>query len=375
MAGKLVLHIGHYKTGTTALQVFLSRNAAALRAAGLDYPDLRRHNAKHSAYAFALLRAAGATSLMHGYTDPVPPELLWEQLFDRVRRQPRAVVAISSEEFMRLAMFPDAEARLAGILARHGRGVTLEAVAYLRAPQPHLRAWYNQLVKMCEPTPAYPRALEATIERIHLDYGFALAPWRRLLGDGAVVLRPYRSRSLDPRALFDDFLATLGIAPPEGLTLPEGDPNPRLDDRVVELLRLVQNAGIRGGQRNRLHRELVAQLNREAPGTVQDAAQDAAQDGLERPRRQAAAGLKLLAGLPRCGLDLGALAADLPREVASDRQVDMETLGFVLAELARLRRQVDKEELAALSRRLDRLEALLPPSAASGSGAPSVRKR
>ena len=371
MAGKLVLHIGHYKTGTTALQVFLSRNAAALRAAGLDYPDLRRHNAKHSAYAFALLRAAGATTLMHGYSDPVPPELLWEQLFDRARRHPRAVLAISSEEFMRLAMFPAAEARLAEILARHGSGVTLEAVAYLRAPQPHLRAWYNQLVKMCEPTPAYPRALEGTIERIHLDYGFALAPWRRLLGDGAVVLRPYRSRSIDPRALFDDFLATLGIAPPEGLTLPEGDPNPRLDDRVVELLRLVQNAGIRGGQRNRLHRELIAQMNREAPGAVRDAAQD----GLEGPRRQAAAGLQNLAGLPRCGLDLGALAADLPREVASDRKVDTEILGFVLAELARLRRQVDKEQISVLARRLDRLEALLKPGAASGSAAPSVRER
>ena len=33
----LILHIGHYKTGTTALQVFLHQNRALLALQGLHY--------------------------------------------------------------------------------------------------------------------------------------------------------------------------------------------------------------------------------------------------------------------------------------------------------------------------------------------------
>jgi len=36
---RIILHIGHHKTGTSALQSFLARNAAALRAQDVYYPD------------------------------------------------------------------------------------------------------------------------------------------------------------------------------------------------------------------------------------------------------------------------------------------------------------------------------------------------
>ena len=380
MADRLVLHIGHYKTGTTALQVFLARNAQALRAAGLEYPEARRHNAKHSDYAFALLRAAGARRLMHGYADPTPPETLWEALFARVRASPAATVIVSSEEFMRLAMFPAAETRLSAILERHAAGLRVEALAYLRAPQSHLRSWYNQLVKMHEPTPDYARALAGTIEPIHLDYGLALGPWRRLLGDGGVILRPYRPRSLDPLALFGDVLATLGVAVPARVNLPEKDPNPRLDDRLVEMLRLLRNTGLRGERLKALH-DSAAKYLAEQDALAADG-RDGGQAGVPdtRPepgrdmaglRQRAAAGIAALRGMPRSGLDLEAFHADLPREVPSDRTLPPEVLGFVLAELVRLSRRLDRHDISALERRMDRLEALLAPAPGTAAQAPS----
>ena len=59
MPKTLFLHIGHYKTGTTALQIFLERNAKLLAASGFEYPNFWTHNSKHSAFAFSILRAAG----------------------------------------------------------------------------------------------------------------------------------------------------------------------------------------------------------------------------------------------------------------------------------------------------------------------------
>ena len=105
MQKTLYIHIGHYKTGTTALQVFASRRQAMLAEThGLDYPSVRIHNAKHSGYAFALYKAAGVETLMHGYSDPTPPEPIWAELFDHVRASPHAKTVISSEEFMRVGV-------------------------------------------------------------------------------------------------------------------------------------------------------------------------------------------------------------------------------------------------------------------------------
>ena len=38
----LYLHIGFHKAGSTTLQTFLRDNAAALAAAGVDYPEIGR---------------------------------------------------------------------------------------------------------------------------------------------------------------------------------------------------------------------------------------------------------------------------------------------------------------------------------------------
>ena len=354
MAKKLFLHIGHYKTGTTALQVFFARNHAAFVERGLDYAALRRHNAKHSAFAFALLHAAGARTLMHGYADPTPPEDLWAELFEYVRASHTPDVLISSEEFMRLAAFPAAVERLADILARRGAGIDIEVIAYLRAPQSHLRSWFNQLVKMGQPVPDYASALQGAIEPVHIDYGFALAPWVAMVGAEKVILRSYAPRKADPAFIFRDVLTALGRSLPEGLNLPEGDPNPRLDDRVLDLVRVLQNSGHGGKMVDFLREQAQRYFD------AQDAAGPMQPPALDAVRTQAAAGVAALAELPRSNLDLDALGADLPAADPAGRLADVELLGFVLAELVSLRRRVNNRPgLQAIERRLARLEAAL----------------
>lgn len=361
MAARLILHIGHYKTGTTALQVFCSRNDTRLKAVGVEYPERYRHHAKHSALAFALLRAAGARTLMHGYADPTPPEALSATLLDHVRKSPAKAVLISSEEFMRLAVFPAAEAELAAILARHAAGIEIEAIAYLRPPQAHLRSWYNQLIKMREVVPDYLTALCHTVEPIHLDYGFALAPWRRLLGDRRVILRPYRSPEKGSGAIFDDFFRALGFDLPAKAVYPAGDPNPRLDERVAELVRLLQNDGHPPRVVKRLRDKVLASL---------DLPVDTATLGALRQR--VAAGVAALSGMPRSGLDLGALQSDLPQAPAEDGSGAI--LAVVMADILALRRRIERLERHDADRieaRLARLEAHLGEAAVPDPDTPS----
>ena len=59
---KLTLHIGHYKTGSTAVQDHFSRNRAAYGKRGLLYPKtgkVIRSRRCHSAIAFQEMHGAG----------------------------------------------------------------------------------------------------------------------------------------------------------------------------------------------------------------------------------------------------------------------------------------------------------------------------
>lgn len=366
MTKKLCIHIGHYKTGTTALQVFLARNPGFLAQHGVEYSSLFLHHAKHSCLAFSLCRAAGVTKLMHGYRDPTPAPDLWEQLFAHVRASAQETVVVSSEELIRIGEFPEACAQLQQIAARCP-DIEVTVVAYLRSPASHLRSWYNQLVKMGIPVSDFTTAVRGDIERIHLDYDLALAPWIAAFGAENLVLRDYdAARRGGDTGIYQDFLGVLGLPFPAGLNLPEGDPNPRIDDRAVELVRMAQNLG--------LARTTIEAIREQA---AQFLAQQDAQAARGLPDFDAVcaridSGLERIAGVGASNVDIAAFRARLPQ--AEDQALVDQTqmTGFVLAELLALRKRINRT-LPALTERLALLEARLdmvaPPETEAETGA------
>lgn len=349
----LKIHIGHFKTGTTAIQVFCSRHQQMLARQGVDYPALRHHNAKHSAFAFALYRAAGVEKLMHGYSDPIDPADLWRELFDHVRGSKHPVTLISSEEFMRVGSHPEAERRLREIVETQARDIRIEIIAYLRPPQAHLRSWFNQLVKMNQHVPDFNSALGGEIETVHYDYAAAIRPWSGIFGKDRVTIRRYPDRFEAPGDLIEDFMDAIDVRLPADVALPEGDPNPRLDDRIIDTLRLMQNLG----------------LPRHMINTVRDQASDyvAAQDRFGRAgppavaaaRAAAAAGIAALPGLAEASFDLAELGRALPEPEDPERVAERMMTGFVLAELLALRRRLNRMKLPELIERVERLEGRL----------------
>ncbi|WP_299548463.1 sulfotransferase family protein [uncultured Tateyamaria sp.] len=353
MPKTLFIHIGHYKTGTTALQIFFERSARLLKKSGFEYPDIWKHNSKHSAFAFSILRAAGVEKIMFDYRDPTPPRAMWGNLFDHIRASRCQNTLISSEEFMRIGQFPKATEILQTVMSERPSDLTVKAIVYLRDPGSHVASWHNQLIKMNFPVADLSAALDGDIEDIHYDYRRALEPWMTVLGRENVIIRPY-IRDLDrPAALHHDLCQSVGIAAAEGDIQIERDPNPRFDDRVIELVRLMQNMKFPRATINAIRNQAVTYLN------AQDAVRYGGDDGVGKARAQAQEALDWLSDLPDCALPLDAFAASLPTAPDPQNVNSDLLLGFVLSELIQLRQRVNNYNISELETRLAALEAKL----------------
>lgn len=302
----LVLHIGHYKTGTTALQVFCDRNDRALARMGLAYARTRRHFSKHSAFAYTLLKAAGARTLLHGFASPQKPRTLWAPLLAEVRASDIPVL-VSSEEFMRFGAWPAAAERLAAMLA-DAPDIEVRAIAYLRPIQSHLRSWHNQLIKMGICEAGFTEAVCARIEPVHYDYALALRPWIEVLGPERLTICAYDDGLRKGSRVYRHFLSALGTGMPAWPSVPRNDPNPRLDDRRLDAAR-------------------VANAVRRPPSQAPAWDVASAEPEFARIRAQAEAGLREVAGWAGPGFPLERFLESLPErpgpaEAAREALVD-----------------------------------------------------
>lgn len=356
----LILHIGHFKTGTTALQVFLSRNRDVLAHQGLVYCDLLARNGKHSALAYAILRDAGVRTLLHGFDHPDDAPTLWAGVFSAARALPDGqALLVSSEEFMRIGGFPAAIKRLRTVFAA-APDVRVRVIAYLRRPQSHLQSWHNQLVKLGLTDRGFDAAVREVIEPVHYDYALALAPWIDLFGAEAVILRGFTDDLRHGDELYADFLGALGHRLPLTAEVPRSDPNPRIDPRLLDLHRALNASGLPRRVVLRVASQMAKALaDADAAQAVSDAA-----PGFDAIRARTLAGLHALAELPGAGFDAGALAADLPRP-GDPGDPALAALATILgAEIGRT-----QTTLLKVLRRLDRLEAAAAGERPSGDDA------
>lgn len=348
MTRKLIIHIGHYKTGTTALQSFFAQNRRLLARSGVNYAETRTNHSKHSAFAFSLLRPAGADTLMHGYKNDTPPEEFWGELAQEVRTADQETTLISSEEFMRLAEFPEAAQRLRSIVSGFG-DIEVRILVWLRAPGAHLDSWYNQLVKMRQTLPHYEPALTGHVEAIHYDYAHALAPWSEIFGPESVDIRAYPRDKTRLNVLVEDALDALGVPHPDQISYAV-DHNQRLDERLLEAVRLLQNAGFPRHTLDNARDQMRDFLLRE------DALADEAESDRAGLEARARAGLEGLAERGRLSFDPAGMPVDIPPRPAPSPE--MLVASFALTELVTLRRRMNSAKLGRLDDLSERVAAL-----------------
>lgn len=140
--GTVYLHIGIYKTGSSALQVFFAQNADALLAQGLTYPS----SASVSGAKRGLITSGNGAPLAlalkpGGDEDTRDRELAWFE--DVLKRSATPDILLSSEIFSELPA--GAFETLADICRKHGR--QLKIIAFVRDQASYLESLYIQHVK------------------------------------------------------------------------------------------------------------------------------------------------------------------------------------------------------------------------------------
>lgn len=206
----LIVHIGPYKTGTSAIQKALTRACADLRAQGILYQTAAPKPARSLATLYSGRKALRHPELRRHF--PTPEEALawstacWDA-FERAAAAPDLRYALISSEFF--SGLRDTE----GFLARlQGRFTRLTVIAYVRDPVELYLSTLQQNIRGGE-----------TLRQLWtpLDYAY---PYRRFLplfaaavGMENMVVRRFSRAALDGGDVVTDFagrLAAFGPLPP-----------------------------------------------------------------------------------------------------------------------------------------------------------------
>jgi hypothetical protein len=256
--GSILLHVGPYKTGSTAIQQSLFDQRAVLAAHGVHYPDKWRRLFRegHSLMQFA----------PRGLS--VPPISVWDDFAAGIRARPETV-CLSTEDFGRLHR-PDRARKIVADLGADRLHVLAVARAYHRLLPSH----WQERVKGAE-TLTYDEWLHHVFEGDD-----SLSAYRsfwtshdmeRMTTQWLEVLPPDRytvvvSDDSDRLLLSHVFEQLLGL--PEGLLAPGGNANASLSANAAEVLRRVNLAftehGWPEGDRRALIRKGVARSLQDA---------------------------------------------------------------------------------------------------------------
>src|SRR6476619_6716741 len=134
----LIVHIGPYKTGSTAIQRVLAASRSGLESAGILYPTSRQTlplEAHHSLARFLRTGPGPGITLVYG-----PDELATTLSATRAD-----YVVLSSEGFSNPSLPATKVAGLAALAQSHGFAMT--AVAFIRPQAEMMNSWYVQDVK------------------------------------------------------------------------------------------------------------------------------------------------------------------------------------------------------------------------------------
>lgn len=187
----LYLHVGHYKTGSSAIQDYCSSHAAALGRHGYLYPASarpRRNPTNHSHLSLSVARKHGFVP-PPWYGEDVDADEVWAALATEINASPHRNVILSSEEFVQLALRKDHAAAL-DELAGHLAPYDTRILFYMREPLSLLKSWYNEVNKGPSGTRNFPSFFVA----LNPDFLAQAAIWSRfatVFGRENMITRGY----------------------------------------------------------------------------------------------------------------------------------------------------------------------------------------
>lgn len=231
----IFIHIGHYKTGTSAIQKYCAEHADDLAQGGLYYPKAGRagNGTNHAALSLSL-------AAQHGfgpppwYKGPRKPDEVYANFRTEIDTCGQSRILASSEEFFQLALSDNPENAI-GDLKNRLSGYQVRIVLYIREPMALLKSWYNEVNKGPAGTPPFP----AFFRRLDANFLSQLSVYRQfaaVFGSANMIVRSYKHTGMDH---IRDFLSAVDHS-----NLPQGGEDLRVnqaqDLAVLELTRLAK---------------------------------------------------------------------------------------------------------------------------------------
>jgi hypothetical protein len=211
----IILHIGRHKTGTSAIQHFLSRNRPRLGRLGWDYPRSLSGRAAHHDFVAGLDSRRGV-----GDARTTPDGLVREAERMTAWLTTPGDKIVSSEAFQNLDpeilrdVFPAGRTRV---------------LVYLREPLDYLISSYAQTIQaQAARTPFVNYAAS-----FRPDYARFLDRWAAVFGDDAIQARVYDRSVLCGGDIVHDFVEALGL-PADQVRFPAQAFNPSIGPELIE---------------------------------------------------------------------------------------------------------------------------------------------
>ena len=205
MRRKLYLHIGFHKTGTSAIQEYLSGKRDLLAAQGIYYPEsYDRRYPGHVDLSWAL---DGDRPWWSTVSEEDADNVL-EYYSERMSATRCDSVILSSEDFSLLGY--GGKAAITKVKDYFSR-FDVQVVAYVREPAQFILSLYCHAVIEGLDLGDIGNYIDNHFDPKDADYVARLEPWRQVFGAESVRVRAYEPKQFKQGSLALDFFDLLGV--------------------------------------------------------------------------------------------------------------------------------------------------------------------
>ncbi|MBN2883544.1 MAG: hypothetical protein JXN10_08440 [Clostridia bacterium] len=224
----IYIHIGHPKTGSSAIQAFLALNHEALKKRGCFYPEPQNF--------FQVYQTSSGNGnelcnliLSGGFKNEI------RSLLDKWLEQGMDVV-ISSEQFSLILYNEDSRKEFFDTL----KGYNFKIVVYLRRFDDFIQSQYNQIVKNHDFTGHIENYILSGKIR---DFAQMILEIAKKIHKSQLIVRPYEKQQFKDNNIYSDFLETIGLGFSDEFILPGKIVNPSLNPKALEFRRMANITG------------------------------------------------------------------------------------------------------------------------------------
>jgi len=208
----IYLHIGTFKTGTSAIQNFITRNREALCELGYFVPSSQAMG--HHELPISLIRDYST------FDGPWPKfegssEQIWGKLIEEIDAGPCDKVIISAEGFCDLVNehCREASERMGRLVGHYLEKYKVVVICYVREILPYMRSMYGETIKITPRTLSFEEQVKAYAQHksVHFLPSLYLDFFEKLFGRDAMVVKEYTRDKLVGRDVVHDFVTTIGL--------------------------------------------------------------------------------------------------------------------------------------------------------------------